>query len=220
MIVMEIPLKLLFQRKYNNRDKLKGVKRAVLVSNHTTFIDPVNISGIILPPRTWHTLLEATVEFPFLGTFIRLLGGVPIPRGRMSIKTLVDSADMLFKHRKFIHFYPEGECYVYNQEIREFKPGAFYLAASLGIPVYPIVTVIHKKTWPFFKSFPRETFVILDPLYPKDYIKHDEDGAINADSVRSFGEAVRNAMQAEIDRRGGIMDYYRGAMPRLKGIND
>jgi 1-acyl-sn-glycerol-3-phosphate acyltransferase len=210
--------------RFENRRKLRGFSRAILVSNHTTLLDPVMVSGIVLPRRTWQTLLESTVEAPFLGTFTRLLGGIPIPRGRDGFKKLLESAETAFKYRRFIHFYPEGECFLYNQRIREFKSGAFRFAAELDIPVIPLVTVHSEgpfKPWSLLgRSVPRETLVALDAVYPGQYVKRDEAGEISAESVRIFAQAVRDIMQREIDARRGSSAFFRGRMERLKGIND
>jgi 1-acyl-sn-glycerol-3-phosphate acyltransferase len=177
-----------------------------------------------MPCRTWQTLLEATVEFPALGTLTRLLGGMPSPRGRNGLKQLLDAASTAFKLRRYIHFYPEGECYLYNQRIREFKPGAFYLSAELDIPVIPMVTVFSEGRFKPFsfpgRVFPKEKLVIMESVHPAKYVKRSETGELIMDSVREYAEAVRQLMQAEIDKRQGSSAFYRGQMERLKGIND
>jgi len=210
--------------RFKNRFRLKGIRRAITVSNHTTFLDPVKIAALVLPGLIYQTLLEATVEFPVLGTFTRILGGVPVPRGIKSYKKILEICEGAFKYRRFLHFYPEGECYLYNQNIKEFKPGAFFIAAELDIPVVPFVTVFSEgffRPWSFFgRSAPVETLVVLEPEYPSHYVKRNENGEISADSIREFAEAVRKKMQAEIDRRGGSSAFYRGVMERLKGINE
>jgi 1-acyl-sn-glycerol-3-phosphate acyltransferase len=209
---------------YENRRKLTGFSRAVLVSNHTTFLDPVLVSGVTLPRRTWQTLLEATVETPFLGTLTRLLGGVPLPRGRQGLKQLLDCCETAFRYRRFIHFYPEGECYLYNQRIAPFKPGAFFIAAELGIPVIPLVTVFSpgpRKPYSLWgRSRPREKLVVLDAVYPDAYICRDGEGTVTAASIREFAEDVRRIMQREIDARQGSSAFFRGRMKRIRGIND
>jgi 1-acyl-sn-glycerol-3-phosphate acyltransferase len=215
---------LMFFTRYKNRYKLYGIHKAVTVSNHTTLFDPVKIAALALPHQLFQTMLEATVEFPFLGTFTRLLGGVPIPIGKTGYRKIQEICERSFKYRRFMHFYPEGECYLYNQKINEFKTGAFRVAAEFDIPVIPLVTVFSEglfRPWSFWGStLPFETLVILDPEYPSSYIKRDEKGEITSDSIREFAEAVRQKMQAEIDRRGGSTVFYRGPMQRIKGLND
>jgi 1-acyl-sn-glycerol-3-phosphate acyltransferase len=209
--------------RYENRSILKSFRRAILVSNHTTFLDPVLISGVALPHLMWQSLLEATVKAPFLGTFTRLLGGFPLPEG-YTIQQLTAVCETGFRYRRFIQFYPEGECFLYNQRIREFKEGAFYLAAALDVPVIPMVTVFsgdpRKRYFGIFPRRPRETLVVLDPVYPHSFIRRNSAGRINMQSVLAYAEAIRDLMQAEIDRRGGTQGFFKGKMERIPGIND
>jgi 1-acyl-sn-glycerol-3-phosphate acyltransferase len=221
---------ILYSTSYENRDALRQFKgRAVLVSNHTTFLDPVLASGAMMPERMCQTMLERTVETPFLGTFTRLLGGLPLPPGGRGIEKIIESGEDIFKHRRFLHFYPEGECYLYNQKIMPFKTGAFFTAARLNIPVIPLLTVFSegalKPKTLFSRKFPKERLVVLDPVYPSCYTRYDNDGGIVMASVKEFAEAVRGMMQSEIDRRheadarAGTQAYFKGLMPRIKGIN-
>jgi len=210
--------------RYKHRWRIYGIRRAITVSNHTTFLDPVKITGLTLPRLIFQTLLEATVEFPVLGTITRLLGGVPIPRGKTGFRKIIDICERAFKYRRYLHFYPEGECFLYNQQIREFRSGAFRIAAELDIPVIPLVTVFSEglfKPYTFFgRSLPVETLVVLDPEFPAKFIRRDAKGEIIAESVKEFAETVRQKMQAEIIRRSGSGAFYRGHMKRIKGIND
>jgi len=215
---------MMFFTRYKNRFRIYGLRRAITVSNHTTLLDPVKITGLVLPHQIFQTMLEATVEFPVLGTFTRLLGGVPVPRGRTSYRKILEICEHSFKYRRYLHFYAEGECYLYNQKINEFKTGAFKLAAELDIPIVPLVTVFSAgpfRPWSFLgRSIPFETMIVLEPEYPSLYISRDENGEASADSIRDFAEAVRQKMQAEIDRNGGTNAFYRGQMERIKGLND
>jgi len=210
--------------RYKHRWRLYDVRKAITVSNHTTFFDPVKMTALVLPRQLYQTLLEATVEFPYLGTFTRLLSGVPIPRGRTGYRKILEICEHSFKYRRYLHFYPEGECFLYNQKIREFHSGAFRIAAELDVPVIPLVTVFSNgwfKPWSFLgRSLPVETLVVLEPVYPANYIKRDEKGEITTESIKEFAEAVRQIMQAEIDRRRGSSAFYRGRMERIKGLND
>ena len=214
----------LYFTRYKNQYKLRDVRRAITISNHTTFLDPVKMCFLALPGIINQTLLEATVEFPFLGTFTRLLGGVPIPRGKTGYREILKICEKAFKYRRYLHFYPEGECYLYNQKIRKFNTGAFRVAAELDIPVVPIVTVFSNgpfKPFSFWgRSLPMETIVTLDPLYPSEFVRRDEKGELSSSSIKEFAEAARLKMQAEIDARGGSDAFYRGPLERIKGLND
>ncbi|MDR0456878.1 MAG: 1-acyl-sn-glycerol-3-phosphate acyltransferase [Treponema sp.] len=209
---------------YRHRWRIYGIRRAITVSNHTTFLDPVKITGLTLPRLIFQTLLEATVEFPVLGTYTRLLGGVPIPGGKTGYRKVFEICEKAFKYRRYLHFYPESECFLYNQRIREFRPGAFRLSAELDIPLIPLVTVFSNglfKPWSFWgRSLPVETLVVLEPEYPARYVRRNEKGEITPESIREFAEAVRRKMQREIDRRKGSDAFYRGRLERIKGLND
>ena len=210
--------------RYKYRYRIYGIKKAVTVSNHTTFFDPVKIAFLTLPRLIFQTLLGATVEFPVLGTFIRLLGGVPLHGGKKGYDKLLEISEKAFKYRRYIHFYPEGECFLYNQEIKKFHTGAFRLSAELNIPVIPLVTVFSEgifKPWSFFgRTLPNEKLVVMEPVYPVQYIKRDSNGDITLESIREFAEGVRQKMQREIIRRKGSAVFYRGQLQRIKGLND
>jgi len=213
----------MFSTSYENRRKLRGIRRAILVSNHTTFLDPVKISGVVLPRRTWQTLMEKTVEAPIVGTLTRLLGGIPLPPGRSGLLRVLEASETLFRFRHFLHFYPEGECYLYNQEVRELKPGAFLVAAELNIPVIPMVTVFSEGRFGCIpvlgRILPRERLVVLDPIYPSGYVRRNDKGELDINSVREFAEVVRKIMQNGINSRKGSQTFYRGRLERIKGIN-
>jgi 1-acyl-sn-glycerol-3-phosphate acyltransferase len=106
----------------------------------------------------------------------------------------------------------------------EFQSGAFRIAAELNIPVVPLVTVFLDglfRPWSFWgRCRPVEKLVVLEPVYPAKFIKHDDKGEITAESVKEFAEATRQIMQGEIDRRKGSQAFYRGQMKRIKGLNE
>jgi 1-acyl-sn-glycerol-3-phosphate acyltransferase len=205
--------------RFRNRRRLKGIKRAITVSNHTTFMDPVKISCLVLPRLIYQTLLEATVESPVLGTFTRLLGGVPIPRGKNGYRKILEICNQSFKYRRYLHFYPEGECFLYNQKINEFQSGAFRIAAELDIPVIPLVTVFSTRKF-FGRTLPTETLVVLEPVYPAQFVRRNEKGELISESIKEFAEAVRQIMQQEIETCKGTSVFYQGQMKRIKGINN
>ena len=123
----------------------KGRKPHIVVSNHVLPLDPL-LHGLSLLPRfTYFTLLEETVLTPVLGTFVRLLGGIPVPYAPGRLDDIEAAVGEGLRGRGLVHLYPEGECFLLSQEIAPFKAGAFYYAIKFGVPVLPIVTVIRSR---------------------------------------------------------------------------
>ena len=212
---------LFYRIRISGRENLRGLGRAILVSNHTLIMDPAVIAHAIRPRRTWFTMLEETALIPFLGTFVRLLGALPIPEGAGSLLSLQSASARALSLLGLMHFFPEGECYRWSQEIQPFRPGAFLLACRLGLPVVPVTTVLHERRWRGRAAIrvlgrtipfpPVVTVVIGQPLYPRlERGPHELRGAALSLSVEA-----RERMQAVIDERGGSRGIYRGRMPRL-----
>ncbi len=207
----------LYRSSIIGRTKLQKIKKAVLVSNHTTFLDPVLMSAVVFPRLTYHTLLEETVLFPVLGTYTRLLGGAPVPFGMKALHDLPEQCKKGLKYRRTIHFYPEGECFLHSQNVSAFHPGAFLVAAELDLPIVPLATVFTERAK---GKKPKISLYVLDPIYPSDFdCINKETGKANLKAVRRFGEHVRSVIQAEIDKRGGTNKFYKGQLERIAGIN-
>jgi 1-acyl-sn-glycerol-3-phosphate acyltransferase len=202
---------------------------AVLVSNHTLLLDPGIIAHAISPRRTYFTMLEETALIPFLGTFVRLLGAVPIPESPAALRTLDAAARVALDRLGFIHFFPEGECYRGAQDLHPFHPGAFLLACRLRVPVIPVTTVLHEQRWLGRTSFrllgrtlrvpPRVSIIVGRPVQPLADIRPAADTQGSAFALkraaRALSRQVQDGMQSTIDRAGGSRAFYRGVMPRL-----
>jgi 1-acyl-sn-glycerol-3-phosphate acyltransferase len=211
-----------YRLRIRGRENLRDLAGAVLVSNHTLLFDPGIIAHAIRPHRTYFTMLEETALIPFLGTFVRLLGGVPIPERVGALRTLDTAARSALALLGLIHFFPEGECYVGNQDIMPFHWGAFLLAARLGVPVVPVTTILHERLWKgkptvtllrhAFRLPPRVSIVIGAPLPPPAAGRGA--GSLK-ETAAAWAEAVRACMQAVIDKEGGSRRLFRGMMPRL-----
>lgn len=217
-------LLLMYKTRIFGRKKIRKCKTGVIISNHTTFFDPVTISCLVRPRRMFHTLLEETVEAPFLGTLTRLLGGIPVPtKGKKPMEELISACRIAVKRRNFVHFYPEGECFLYNQNVQPFQSGAFYIAARLNNPVIPVAVVMKPGLFRphsiLGRSRPREEVYVLDAVYPAEFGCIDSEGNINIKKVKELSVYVRNKIQDEIILRKGTNIFYKGKMERIKGVN-
>jgi 1-acyl-sn-glycerol-3-phosphate acyltransferase len=184
----------------------------VLVSNHAIPLDPLFHGLAILPRLTYFTLLEETVLTPVLGTLLRLLGGIPIPTDPEKLRDIESAVAWALEKRGLVHFYPEGECFLLNQDIKTFRAGAFYYAIKFGSPVIPLATVL-KRT----KGRLNAEVHVLEALKPPSAT-----GRASADlhAALEFAENTQKLMQAHIDMVGGDKSLYKGPMPRIRGVND
>ena len=204
----------------NSRDR----RPVIFVSNHALPLDPLLHALSILPRFTYFTLLEDTVLTPVLGTFVRLLGGIPIPPDPDWLDDIEAAVKAALAGRGRIHFYPEGECFLLNQEIKPFKAGAFYYAIRCGAIIIPIVTVLSRGGAAGASGAAarhpgrvRAEILILPALEAPA-----ASGRASADLHASIALArqTRAVMQAAIDTGGGDKSLYLGPMPRIKGVND
>ncbi len=208
-----------FGLRVKGRENLRKARHAVLVSNHTLVMDPGVIACALWPRRAYFTMLEETACFPLLGTFVRLLGGVPIPETAARLRALEHAVALGVRELGYVHFFPEGECFLWNQHLRPFHPGAFLVAARLGVPVLPLTTVLRERgrllaaLGRVFRARvpPRVTIVIGEPIMPKT------DGELRrlAARVGELAVLARGRMQKTIEVEGGAATLFRGQMPRL-----
>jgi 1-acyl-sn-glycerol-3-phosphate acyltransferase len=210
---------LFYRTRVRGRKNLWTEERAILVSNHTMMMDPAVIAHALGRRRTYFTMLEETALIPYLGTFVRLLGGLPIPEGAGSLLFMESAAQRAIGGLGLLHFFPEGECYRWSQDIQPFRPGAFLIACRLGVPVIPMTTVLHERRWRGRTGVrvlgrtvplpPIVTVVIGTPVWPDLSAR-----ALRGAAMRMSAE-VRESMQRTIDALGGSREIYRGRMPRL-----
>jgi hypothetical protein len=99
-----------FGLRVRGRENLHGVKRAILVSNHTLLLDPGVIAQAIRPRRAYFTMLEETALIPWQGTFVRPLGGVPIPERPDVMRVMEAACSTGLDRLGLVHLFPEGEC--------------------------------------------------------------------------------------------------------------
>lgn len=185
-------------------------KKAIIVSNHTTVFDPVKMCACVAPYSIYHTLLQATVATPILGTFIQLLGGFPMPSMSKGQEHFVKDFRAALSKRPAIHVYPEGECFLQSGEVGKFHHGAFIASMELKVPIFPIATVFseRKKFLGYKSSFPKATLYILPPIFPDKF-----------ETAKDFADFTRDTIQAEITKHNGTNKYAKGPMARIKGVN-
>ena len=126
----------------------------LITPNHISFFDIILLLSIIDRPISFAAAKEL-YSYPLLNEYIRSLNCVSIDRNTSDyreMKQQLSNINNAIKENGLIVF-PEGEC-SYNQEINEFKKGAFmnlFKSNTLIVPTYistPSIIKIGKWTIP------------------------------------------------------------------------
>ena len=142
---------------------------ALLVSNHSLYLDPAIIAHAIAPRRTFFTALAETFNMPFVGPYIRLLGAFPVS-DKLPFRCLIEITRELLAQKRLVHFFPEGNLLRLNRDLQPFKEGVFYLAWLFNKPIIPIVIKSIPKKSPIKIIFKyRVEVTICQPIWPEDF---------------------------------------------------
>lgn len=124
----------------------------IIVPNHVTYADPVLVSIPVRRP-VYYMAWNALFRVPGLAWLIRRLRAFPVdiesadPRAaREAVRLLQAGAAVMI--------FPEGGRSP-DGRLQRFKPGAFRLACSLGVPVLPVTIAGGHESWPPGRTLPR-----------------------------------------------------------------
>ena len=113
---------------------------ALTVCNHVHPLDSVLVALAMFPRRVVFTAAGFNLTNPWYGWLVRLLGGVAVPRTTAGLPLFFSELSLFLAEGRIVHFFPEGELVPYDTELRDFKRGAFHLAAQARVPVVPLST--------------------------------------------------------------------------------
>jgi 1-acyl-sn-glycerol-3-phosphate acyltransferase len=180
--VVAIPLLFIWLRLVNGMrirgiNNLWGLKGALTVCNHVHLLDSVLVSMAFYPRKLIFPTLPENLDKLFPGILVNLLGGVPVPRTLSDMDTFFDEMEVSLTNGRIVHFFPEGHLKPYNKDIRDFKKGAFYLAARARVPLVPMTISFLEPhgLYKFFKRKPLMRLTVGKPIDPVSAdIKEDE----------------------------------------------
>jgi 1,2-diacylglycerol 3-alpha-glucosyltransferase len=111
---------------------------ALTVCNHVHLLDSVLVALAMFPRRVVFTAAAFNLTNPWYGGLVRLLGGVAVPRTTAGLPLFFSELSLFLADGRIVHFFPEGELVPYDTGLRDFKRGAFHLAAQARVPVVPL----------------------------------------------------------------------------------
>lgn len=109
---------------------------AIYVANHRSLVDPM----IIAPFINAHVVAKSEVaDYPVLGKGAEVTGIVFVKReDRKSRTATLEAMKMIVERGDNVMIFPEGTTNLY-QLTKEYKLGAFRIAAELNVPIVPVV---------------------------------------------------------------------------------
>lgn len=190
----------LWRIRTSGRDRLPRRGAAVLVANHTSLIDILVLFDLFRPFK-WVSKNEI-FKVPFIGWNMHLNGYVPITRGdRASVRRMLRRCGELLDAGMPVLIFPEGRRST-DGRLGQFKDGAFELAMTHQVPVFPIA--VHGTG----QALPKHGFVlrqhvdartqVLDPLDPAEF-----------DSTAELRDAARERIAAALGTMAGEAAFSR-----------
>lgn len=124
----------------------------LIVPNHVTYADPVLVSIPVRRPvhyMAWNALFG----IPGFSWLIRQLRAFPVEIESADPRAAREAVRLLMAGEAVMIF-PEGERSL-DGRLQRFKPGAFRLACSLGVPLLPVTISGGHESWPPGRTLPR-----------------------------------------------------------------
>lgn len=152
-------------RKIVNHHKEDFQKPAIIIANHTSFLDILAVG--MLSPKIIFLVSDWVYHSPFFGRGVRLAGFYPVSNGiDNGVEHLREKVAQGFS----LMVFPEGTRSVDNS-VKRFHKGAFYLAEEFGLDIIPIVIHGYSEASPkgdfmLYKS--STTVEILERIAPGD----------------------------------------------------
>ena len=138
----------------------------IITPNHQTYADPPLVT-IPVRRRVYYMAWDKLFAVPVLGQLIRVLRAFPVDI-YSSDPGAVREARRLVQEGAAVMIFPEGGRSL-DGRLQRFKPGAFRLACSLGVPILPVTIVGGHESWPPGRTLPRPgrlTVTYHPPIMP------------------------------------------------------
>ena len=203
--VMKIPVMALahtmFRLESSGRENVPATGPVLLVSNHSSVLDPALIGSALARQLTFLAKAEL-FDLPLFGGLIRRVNARPIRREgadpsalRTAMRALEDGGALLI--------FPEG---TRGDEgiIRSAKTGAGMLAVLSGAPVVPIYIQGSGRAWPRGRKLPRPAKVTVTFGAALRF-----EAQRGADRKRQYEIASREMMEAITRLKDGSIDRAR-----------
>ena len=158
------------------KEKIKGIKSAVLTCNHVNKFDCLVIQNAMMPKKTYVIGAEFNNMKGFFGEMMRVGGMLPLSSDFSAQKNLLKAVEYYLKKNNYLLVYPEQAMWWYYEKPRPFKDGAFIFAAKHNVPVIPMFITFRESGIFDDNGIEHKHFTlnIMDPIYPKAELSYRE----------------------------------------------
>jgi len=144
--------RIVFRISFEGVENIPEQGPCLIVPNHITFADPIWIT-IPLRRRVYYMAWDKPFQIPVLGFLMRIFGAFPVRLDAVDASAQREAIDLLGQGKALVIF-PEGGR-TRSGDLTQFKPGAFRLALTFGVPIVPVAISGAYEIWPATRLLPR-----------------------------------------------------------------
>lgn len=158
------------------RENLKGIKRAIITSNHVFIYDCLVNKYALRGHKVMVVGAEFNNQKGKFGDLMRAGGLLPLSSKYSVMKEFNKGIKYHLNKNHYVLIYPEQSMWYNYEKLRPFKDGAFHYAVMNNVPVIPIY-ITFRPTGKYDDSGAEKKYVtvnILKPIYKNDALSDKE----------------------------------------------
>ncbi len=172
---------LVYDLRVRGRKNLKGIKQAIVISNHVTLLESLILKQVVFR-RIYYVGGAHNNKKGFGGYTLKILGFIPLSNIYSNQKKLAETIKYHLDKGNLVAFDPEQAMWRGYDKIRPFKNGAFYYAQKNDAPIIPIVQLLRKVN--FFDKLIGRKFKVTVKVLPPIYINKSLDVKAQIEDVK------------------------------------
>ena len=162
--------RIVFKVKIVGRENIKGIKSAIITSNHIAIFDGLAHSYAFKRHKLKIIGAEFNNKKGWFGESMRAHGLLPLSAKYQVLKKFSNAVEHHLLHDSYILIYPEESLWNMYEKPRPFKNGAFNYAARFFVPVIPVF-ITFRSSGKFNKDKTEKKYLTLNiskAVYPDE----------------------------------------------------